>query len=280
MADLPVGATFGSLVHAVLEHADPDAADFRAELLGHIDEQLVRWPVDVDADELADCAGAVCDSPLGPLAGGATLRGHRAGRPAPGDGLRAAAGRRRRARLPGGAGHPRRRRAAAARAPARGGPAAALRRRCSSAPALGGQDLRGYLTGSVDVVLRVPDGSVQPLPGRRLQDQLARRLPRRGRTAAERRTTTDPRRSRRRWGTPTTRCRRCCTPWCCTGSCAGASPATTRRCTSAGCSTSTCAACAGRTPRWWTASPAGCSRGGRRWRWSRRSPTCWTGPAA
>ena len=33
MADLPVGATFGSLVHAVLEHADPAATDFRAELL-------------------------------------------------------------------------------------------------------------------------------------------------------------------------------------------------------------------------------------------------------
>ncbi|MCY7400144.1 MAG: UvrD-helicase domain-containing protein, partial [Nocardioides sp.] len=28
MADLPVGATFGSLVHAVLEHADPGAPDF------------------------------------------------------------------------------------------------------------------------------------------------------------------------------------------------------------------------------------------------------------
>ncbi len=38
MADLPVGATFGSLVHAVLEHADPAAADFRAELLSHIRE--------------------------------------------------------------------------------------------------------------------------------------------------------------------------------------------------------------------------------------------------
>ncbi|MBA3309570.1 MAG: UvrD-helicase domain-containing protein, partial [Nocardioidaceae bacterium] len=33
MGDLPVGATFGSLVHAVLEHADPDAPDLRAELL-------------------------------------------------------------------------------------------------------------------------------------------------------------------------------------------------------------------------------------------------------
>ena len=46
MAALPVGATFGSLVHAVLEHTDPDAPDLRAELLGHIDEQLGWWPVD------------------------------------------------------------------------------------------------------------------------------------------------------------------------------------------------------------------------------------------
>ncbi len=35
MAGLPVGATFGSLVHAVLEHTDPEAPDLRTELLGH-----------------------------------------------------------------------------------------------------------------------------------------------------------------------------------------------------------------------------------------------------
>ena len=73
MATLPVGATFGSLVHAVLEHTDPDAADLRAELLGHIDEQLGWWPVELDREELADALVAVCDSPLGPLVG-ATLR--------------------------------------------------------------------------------------------------------------------------------------------------------------------------------------------------------------
>jgi exodeoxyribonuclease V beta subunit len=73
MAALPVGATFGSLVHAVLEHADPHAPDLRAELLGHIDEQLGWWPVDLDRDVLADALVAVCDSPLGPLVG-ATLR--------------------------------------------------------------------------------------------------------------------------------------------------------------------------------------------------------------
>ena len=74
MAGLPVGATFGSLVHAVLEHTDPDAADLRAEILRHLDDQLGWWPVDLDRDELADALVAVCDSPLGSLADGTTLR--------------------------------------------------------------------------------------------------------------------------------------------------------------------------------------------------------------
>ncbi len=73
MAGLPVGATFGSLVHAVLEHAEPGAADFRAELLAHIADQRVWWPVDLDADELADALVSVCTSPLGPLTGDTTL---------------------------------------------------------------------------------------------------------------------------------------------------------------------------------------------------------------
>src|SRR5690606_18452881 len=74
MADLPVGATFGSLVHGVLEHADPQAADLRAELLDHIAEQRVQWPVTLEDEVLADALVAVCDTPLGPLAGDATLR--------------------------------------------------------------------------------------------------------------------------------------------------------------------------------------------------------------
>ena len=65
MADLPMGAAFGSLVHAVLEHADPSAPDLRAELLGHIDEQRGWWPVELDREVLADALVAVCDSPLG-----------------------------------------------------------------------------------------------------------------------------------------------------------------------------------------------------------------------
>ncbi len=157
MADLPVGATFGSLVHAVLEHADPSAPDLRAELLGHVREQLVWWPVDVDAEALADALVTVCDSPLGSAAPGVRLRdvglrdrlremdfelplsgGDLAAPTAPGEpevrlGDLAPL---LRAHLP-------------ETDPVRGY-AVALEQ-----PALGDQPLRGYLTGSVDVVLRV-----------------------------------------------------------------------------------------------------------------------------
>ncbi len=124
MANLPVGATFGSLVHAVLEHADPAAADFRAELLGHIDEQRGWWPVELDREELADALVAVCDSPLG--GPGSGLRRRHAARRTPlrsaaRDGLRAAAGGRRRAR-PHRRRPARRPRATAGAAPARGRP--------------------------------------------------------------------------------------------------------------------------------------------------------------
>ncbi|WP_308188315.1 3'-5' exonuclease, partial [Nocardioides sp. R-C-SC26] len=74
MATLPVGARFGSLVHAVLEHADPDAPDLRAELVEHIAEQLTWWPVDLDVEVLADALIAVCDTPLGESVGGLSLR--------------------------------------------------------------------------------------------------------------------------------------------------------------------------------------------------------------
>jgi exodeoxyribonuclease V beta subunit len=78
MSRLPVGATFGSLVHGVLEHTDPDApergGDLAAELRHHLAEQLVRWPVDLDQDALVDALVAVCDTPLGPLTGDLTLR--------------------------------------------------------------------------------------------------------------------------------------------------------------------------------------------------------------
>jgi exodeoxyribonuclease V beta subunit len=73
MACLPVGATFGSLVHAVLEGADFQAADLHRELLDRIHEQLTWWPVDLDPDELATALEAVSTTPMGPVAHGATL---------------------------------------------------------------------------------------------------------------------------------------------------------------------------------------------------------------
>jgi exodeoxyribonuclease V beta subunit len=74
MADLPVGATFGSLVHAVLEHTDPAAPDLRAALLEQIALQRVRWPVELDNEVLADALIAVFDTPMGPLVNDVTLR--------------------------------------------------------------------------------------------------------------------------------------------------------------------------------------------------------------
>ncbi|GAA3663682.1 exodeoxyribonuclease V subunit beta [Nocardioides ginsengisoli] len=154
MAALPVGATFGSLVHAVLEHADPGAADPRAELLGHIDEQLTWWPVPLDPEVLADALLAVLDTPLGPLLDDTTLR--RIGvrdrlceldfeLPLAGGDTAAARtttvllgeiGALLRKHLPDG------------------DPVRAYADHLDN-PLLGGQVLRGYLTGSVDVVLRL-----------------------------------------------------------------------------------------------------------------------------
>ena len=143
MAGLPVGATFGSLVHAVLEHTDPEASDLREELLGHIDEQLGWWPVDLDRGELADALVAVCDSPLGPLAGGTTLR-----QVALGDRLREME-----FELPLGDGLLGDLRPLLERHLPAGDPVRAYTAHLDGP--LGQQTLRGYLTGSVDVVLRL-----------------------------------------------------------------------------------------------------------------------------
>ncbi|BBY12088.1 exodeoxyribonuclease V subunit beta [Mycobacterium marseillense] len=156
MADLPAGATFGSLVHAVLETADPFAADLAAELEAHIREHSGWWPVDVAPAELAAAMVPMHDTPLGALAGGLTLR-HiglsdrlreldfelpLAGgdRPAAGPEARLAdLAPLLREHLPAD------------------DPLASYADRLSDR-ALGDQSLRGYLTGSIDAVLRIPDG--------------------------------------------------------------------------------------------------------------------------
>ncbi|WP_420112763.1 UvrD-helicase domain-containing protein [Pseudactinotalea sp.] len=157
MAGLPAGATFGSLVHIALDHPDPAASghdgDLRAEMLARVAEAQVRWPVaGLDVERLAEALVAVCDTPLGPLAGttlreiGLTDRLAELDFELPlhgGD------------ELPGGGDPtladlaPRLRRHLPAGDPLL--PYAEV----VSDPAYAGQRLRGYLTGSVDVMLRV-----------------------------------------------------------------------------------------------------------------------------
>ena len=160
MADLPSGAAFGSLVHAVLEHADPASADLQAELAAQIERYSVWWPVEVGAADLARALLPLHDTPLGPLADGLTLR--RIGMPdrlceldfefplAGGD-LGGAASAVRLADVG----------ALLARHLPAGDPLRAYVSRLTDA-ALGGQPLRGYLSGSLDVVLRIPAGPDVP----------------------------------------------------------------------------------------------------------------------
>lgn len=155
MGDLPTGAKFGTLVHAVLQHADPLAADLAAELQTQIAQHSVWWPVDVPATELAAALIPMHDTPLGPLADGLTLRQIALGDrlcemdfefPLAGGDVRGAA--------------PDLRLADVGELLARHLPAddplASYTDRLTDA-ALGGQPLRGYLSGSLDAVLRVPD---------------------------------------------------------------------------------------------------------------------------
>lgn len=155
LAGLPGGTTFGSLVHAVLETADPFAEDLAAELTAQIREHEAWWPVDIEAAALGEALVAMHDTVLGPLADGLTLRriGSR-------DRLREldfeiplAGG-----DTPG--------RAPQLRVSDVGlllrehlepdDPFAGYADRLCS-DSLGGQPLRGYLSGSIDVVLRLPD---------------------------------------------------------------------------------------------------------------------------
>ncbi|WP_244930880.1 UvrD-helicase domain-containing protein [Nocardioides sp. W7] len=158
MADLPAGATFGSLVHGVLEHADPHAPDLVAELAARVREQLAWWPVEAGVDDLASGLVPLHRTPLGPLAPGLTL-----GDVGLGDRLRELD-----FEIPlAGGDHATGPRVVLAdigallrrHLPA-GDPLLPYSDRLTG-PGLAEESLRGYLTGSIDVVLRVPgeDGS-------------------------------------------------------------------------------------------------------------------------
>ena len=154
MAELPAGAAFGSLVHAVLETADPLAPDLPAELEAQVRRHAAWWSVDAPPAELATALVPMHDTPLGPLAGELTLRdiGNRdrlreldfeiplAGGDVRGmtpDVRLAEVGTLLREHLPAG------------------DPFAPYADRLAG-EALGDQPLRGYLSGSIDVVLRLP----------------------------------------------------------------------------------------------------------------------------
>ncbi|MGD9958641.1 UvrD-helicase domain-containing protein [Nocardioides sp.] len=153
MADLPAGAAFGSLVHAVLETADPLAPDLLDELRAQVREHLPWWPVETGVEELAEALVPLHRTPLGPLAPGLTL---------------------------GDLGLSDRLCELDFEIPLSGGDhgdghdvrlaevGVLLQRHLNAddpllpyaarllAPGLGEQSLRGYLSGSIDVVLRVP----------------------------------------------------------------------------------------------------------------------------
>jgi len=151
MAELPLGAAFGTLVHAVFETADLTAADLPGELLARCRDQLARHPTaGLDAQRLAAGLEPVARTPLGPLAGGLALD-----RIAPRDRLAELE-----FELPLAGGED------------RGSPVALaalvplLRRHLPAGDPLHPypdalaelpeQRLRGYLTGSIDAVLRLP----------------------------------------------------------------------------------------------------------------------------
>ena len=157
MAQLPSGATFGTLVHAVLETADPQAADLAGELGTKIEKHSRWWPVDVPADALAAALVPLHDTQLGPLADNLTLRQiPMSDRLCELDFEFPLAGGDLRGQVPD------------IRLSAVGSllgrhlgpqdPLAAYVDRLGDAT-LGRQPLRGYLSGSLDVVLRVPSGS-------------------------------------------------------------------------------------------------------------------------
>ncbi|MGO1971539.1 MAG: UvrD-helicase domain-containing protein [Propionibacteriaceae bacterium] len=74
MAELPRGAAFGTAVHAIFEEVDPQASDLAAEVLTETRRSLVRLPgAEFTAEQLAESLLPSLRTPLGPLALGRRL---------------------------------------------------------------------------------------------------------------------------------------------------------------------------------------------------------------
>ncbi|SDS85484.1 exodeoxyribonuclease V beta subunit [Friedmanniella luteola] len=165
MGDLPSGVDFGTAVHSVFELVDPTADDLAAELRRATAVALGRGGGGLGVDALATALLPSFLTPLGPLAGGRrladipprdrlaelTFEMPLAGGDAAGGGGGGARGEVTVGRLA-----PLVRRHLGAADP--------LRRYAEllEHPTLAEQPLRGYLNGSIDAVLRVPDAAGVP----------------------------------------------------------------------------------------------------------------------
>ncbi|MEH3034806.1 MAG: UvrD-helicase domain-containing protein [Aeromicrobium erythreum] len=154
-ADLAGGAALGTLVHGVLEDLDPTADDLESEVALRVAEQLARRPLAVDTAVLVPALVAAVRTPLGPFVDDLTLLDVLAARP-----LREVE-----FELPLGGGD---------RPSGRPGTLADVADLMESTlpdgdplrpfapdlrgPELRGRTLRGYLTGSIDLLMRTPDG--------------------------------------------------------------------------------------------------------------------------
>ena len=159
MAGLPLGAAFGTTVHTVLELADRDAPDLPGEVRRACAVALARSPnSSIMIEDLTAGLLPVFDTPLGPLAGDRTLREIPMGDQLAELGFEYA--------LAGGD---------ATNAEVSVGMLAGLLRRHLPAsdplagyagrldePGLADQALRGFLTGSIDAVLRITDQHGDP----------------------------------------------------------------------------------------------------------------------
>ncbi len=149
MASFPGGTTFGNLVHAVMERIDPRGPDWRDQLEVECAAALSRWPIpDVNAPELAAAMVPALETPLGPLSESTTLRDF-----GPGNRLTELD-----FELPldsfltlGDLSEVLR--------PYVVGTALEAYPDALAIPALASQSLRGFLTGSIDAVFRLPGGA-------------------------------------------------------------------------------------------------------------------------
>ena len=155
---LPAGAAFGTLVHGVLEDVDTSAPDVTAEIRLRCTEALAARLSDIDPDVLGKALDAVVRTSLGPIGGNRSLAdiptrdrlaelefelplaGGDAARSAKGATIRDIAVLLRE-HLPAGD---------------------VLLPYTAMLDELGTQRLRGYLTGSLDAVLRVPGAAGRP----------------------------------------------------------------------------------------------------------------------